>query len=124
MPVIASAARQSMRLWTTVDRFVPRDDAIPVIVSCAMPVLAMTPCPSLRAQRGNPCVCGPLWIASCFAMTPFLSLRAAAMPVIASAARQSMRLWTTVDRFVPRDDAIPVIVSCAMPVMTPFPSSR
>ncbi len=34
-----------------------------------------------------------------------------AMPVIASAARQSMRLWTAVDRFVPRDDAIPVIVS-------------
>jgi hypothetical protein len=33
--VIARAAWQSMHLWTTVDRFVPRDDAIPVMVSAA-----------------------------------------------------------------------------------------
>jgi hypothetical protein len=30
-PVIASEARQSTRSWTTVDGFVPRDDADPVI---------------------------------------------------------------------------------------------
>lgn len=33
--VMASQARQSMRSVTTVDRFVPRDDAIPVMASQA-----------------------------------------------------------------------------------------
>ena len=46
--------------------------------------------------------------------------------VIASEARQSMRSWTTVDRFVPRDDAESVIASEArqsMPAFFHFPES-
>jgi hypothetical protein len=82
--VIASAARQSMRLWTTVDRFVPRDDAVPAIASAARQkiVIASAARQSMR-----------LWTT----VDRFMP-RDDAVPVIASEARQSM------DGFVLGDD--------------------